>query len=1466
MPVNTAGPVLEVGTGVAHDPASHAAGVSAAEAAIKDIRTLSLSFVLVYVSVHYDLQEVLAGIREAVHDAPILGTTTAGEICAGVHRQSVTVVAVASPHLSVHAAIGNHVSEDWRQALKQATDDPAIAAFVRGEMDTDSTLKRSGTAQFALILYPGNTRTANSMGYELLEGFKSLSLGRIPVFGGGSADDWRMEGNAILFGDRVHPDSLLIAIFHTQLEFGISLGHGFRPGGKRMTVTAADGHELIALDSEPAAEVIAHRVGKSRDSLAGKHITLTTGYPLGSPDPLGQFSVNVASYITPRGGVMLTQPIAVGTELALLAPDPGNSAFAGGEAIRKALIRAGSQTPALILAHYCALRPRILGDAMVRQEIGSMLEIAGRTPLAGFFSFGEDGVADDGIPRHNNGIVAVLALGSELSESAKVAQENERLRLQLAEQAEQRLMADVIRQMEEAIAVIDAGLCITYVNAAFTQMFGYDVGEAVGQPLAILIPPEENSAPSLQAIVDVAIANSFYRGDANWRIKTGRLIPLRLSVSTLKDGNGVVTGYVIAMTDLTESIRSAAVVQASVARYRAAFQTSPDAVNINRVPDGKYLDTNEGFCKITGWTRDEVVGRTSSEINIWHDPADRRRLIGLLQETGEVHSFEARFVKKDGTVIYGSMSASMLYLDGDPCLLTVTRDITERKRADEQILKLSLAVEQSPESIVITDLDGNIEYVNESFVRNTGYGREEVLGRNPRILQSGRTPREVYQDLWATLTLGRVWKGELYNRRADGSEYVEQAIITPIRQPDGQITHYVAVKEDITEQKQHQLRLERLLTEQKAMLDNELIGILKVRNRKTIWANPALEKMLGYGRGELVGNSTRQLYPSDEEYLALGAAAYPVLSVGQIYRSQIRFVHKNGWPVWVDINGVMLDPESDESLWGFIDITDHKRVEAELERHRIHLEELVQQRTAALLKTESEASFILQSSADGLYGIDPDGIITFINPAACELLGYHAEQIIGHTAHETFHHSKVDGTPYPLSEYPSFQALKLGHEVRVDDEVYWHADGHPIPVMYAIHPMVQDGRVTGAVTSFVDMSEQRAAAQAREKALIAAENLARVRSEFLANMSHEIRTPLNGVLGFAEIGYRNHADSEKARNAFAKILTSGTRLLGVINDILDFSKIEAGKLTIQQTEVSIGEVIDHAFELVLERARAKNLSLLVERASGLPATCLSDPLRMGQVLLNLLYNAVKFTKAGGIDLSVSRENDTLIFRVTDTGIGMDEEQLGQLFKPFQQADASASRNYGGTGLGLAISRRILELMGGDIRVESRPGIGSTFEFRLPYVPCDAPPAAETAAPEAGSTGTNQPLAGISILAAEDEPINQMLLEEILGAEGARVSMAGNGQEAVDCVVRNGPDAYDLVLMDIQMPVMDGYEATRRILELVPGLPIIGQTAHAFAEEKARCFDAGMVGHIAKPIDPGALLNLVRRHVAPRHGD
>jgi two-component system sensor histidine kinase/response regulator len=653
--------------------------------------------------------------------------------------------------------------------------------------------------------------------------------------------------------------------------------------------------------------------------------------------------------------------------------------------------------------------------------------------------------------------------------------------------------------------------------------------------------------------------------------------------------------------------------------------------------------------------------------------------------------------------------------------------------------------------------------------------------------------------------------------------------------------------------------------------------------------------------------------------------------------------------------------------------------------------------------SEERSRLILESSAEGIFGVDTQGRITFVNPAACEMLGYVPEELIGQTSHSAIHHHRADGSVIQKEDCPMYRAYSLGESSRIDDEFLWRKDGTGVPVEYGVTPIRKDGSLVGAVVTFMDITlrkqQQKEVLAAKEKA----EEATQMKSMFLANMSHEIRTPMNAIIGLSHLALKTDL-SPKQRDYVSKVHNAGTSLLSVINDILDFSKIEAGKLDLETTDFKLDEVINSVTTLTAQKAHEKGLEFLAHVSPGIPERLMGDPLRLGQILTNFVNNAVKFTEQGEIRLDIellerTGEKVQLKFSVRDTGIGMTPEQSARLFQPFTQADMSTTRKHGGTGLGLTICRRLVELMGGRIWLESKPGVGSTFQFtvwlgvgsekgagkiipeklaKLRILVVDDNPTAREILQEplsavgrhvdsvssgadaiaaikqqdggdpydivfmdwrmpnmdglmtsryikSDETLKHQPaivlvtafgreevreeaerlqldgflvkpvtksmlvdalvnvfgegsqvahgtiphehearLTGARILLVEDNEINQQIAVELLQGAGASVRVANNGREAVDILANGAPPPVDLVLMDLQMPEMDGYQATAKLRadQRLAQLPIIAMTAHATIEERQRCLSAGMNDHISKPIDPAMLFETVGKFYHP----
>ncbi|MDZ7814109.1 MAG: ATP-binding protein [Ideonella sp.] len=562
-----------------------------------------------------------------------------------------------------------------------------------------------------------------------------------------------------------------------------------------------------------------------------------------------------------------------------------------------------------------------------------------------------------------------------------------------------------------------------------------------------------------------------------------------------------------------------------------------------------------------------------------------------------------------------------------------------------------------------------------------------------------------------------------------------------------------------------------------------------------------------------------------------------------------------GMDIWWDmkLDNMLLGDVPSVVCFGH-DITARVNAEAALRNQQQQLEALVQDRTQQLQREQQRMQDVLEALPITLSIRDREGRYTLVNKRFETAIGLARERVLGRPAGDFL-------PPAMMADMRHWDGKVLsGEGEQTFERVIPDPSGRPLDYLITSVPMLDADRQPFAVLNLgTDVTSlktlQRELALAKEEA----ERLAQAKSEFLANMSHEIRTPLNAVLGIAQLGVRRTAVETPEHTDYERILRSGRLLLGVINDILDYSKLDSGKLEVCDEPCELAVLLEDAADMVAERARAKGLALSIDIDAQVPAWLRLDGLRVSQVLVNLLSNAVKFTPQGRVSLEARAQDQTLCLSVRDTGVGIAPEHLARIFDPFEQADSSTTRLYGGTGLGLSISRRLAELMEGDIEVQSENQSGSCFTLKVPLRPLVAPtpPMAVAAAATAGA------LEGLRLLVVDDVEINRTIILAMLRDCGASATGAPSGEAAV-ARLRTQPDAFDAVLMDLQMPGMDGFEATRLLHDGLPDMPVIALTAHALEDQRRKCLEAGMVAHITKPVDLGELARVLREHLPRRH--
>ncbi len=1158
------------------------------------------------------------------------------------------------------------------------------------------------------------------------------------------------------------------------------------------------------------------------------------------------------------------------------------------------------------------------------------------------------------------------------------------------------------------VCFLDEKGTLLRTNRAFCSMLGYDGEELAGRHWTLAAPPDI-AARGERFFAELFSAAPRVSDEWQIRRKDGSLLTALVSFKSLVLSGGA-RRLVLTFTDIDQrKTAEQAALRPSEELYRNVVENVSEAIVMTQ--GGRLIYGNPRAAELSGYALDELL---QMPFEVLVHPDDRMEIAQLYQRRMDGIPASARYahfrvVRKDGQSLWVESSAVRIDWEGQPTMLAFLSDQSERRRQEEALIKSEehhrQVVDNAAEGILVLQ-GGMIVFANSRMHEMVGIGPGEMLGKS--------FLNDIHPD-------DRFLIVDRYARRMRGEEVDEHAQFRTINHRTGQyIWEQVSVVTidweghpaalcfitDITERKALEDKLKQTLDERETILENSIAGMVFLNPAGRInWANRAMFQIFRVDPADQFGKSLEPYYPSREAYLGMGAAVAEAVSRGASYEAEMQMRRGDGTLFWAYLSGRAVNPRdlSHGTVWVAMDITKRRQLEDALNKSEEHYRQVVNNVTECILVVQ-------------------DGRIVFANPRVMQLTGYSQEELFE--------------LPFASAIHPEDRPLVVAHHMRrlrgEDVEQYFqfrivnHITDAIIWVQLSAVTIEWEGRP--ATLSFMtDITERRRLEESlrhsmaerirletlqiqgelkeAELARRHAEETTHAKSMFLANMSHEIRTPMNAIIGMAHLALRTELDARQ-RDYVEKIRSAGISLLGIINDILDFSKIEAGKLDMEHVGFNLDDVLSNVATVTGAKTHEKRLEYLFQFPIDVPRGLVGDPLRLGQVLINLINNAIKFTEQGEIhvacrSLDVSADKIQLQFIVRDTGIGMAPDQTTRLFTAFSQADESTTRKYGGTGLGLSISKRLVELMGGAIHLESEVGVGTVIGFTAwfglaealerrrampdalagmrvlvvddnpnaravladclralplrvelaagaaealaliraadgerPYaavftdldmpgmdgielidaVKSDhalhAPPRMvllsahsheeaqhrierartdsflvkpvnastlidtllELFAPQTRLTASTRiesapRFRGLTVLLVEDNEINQQIARELLQAAGIAVDIAGNGRIALDMLQAAGPGHYGMVFMDVQMPEMDGLEATRRLRadRRFQALPVVAMTAHALVEERDRCFAAGMNDHLAKPVDPDELYRAAARW-CPRHID
>jgi len=1099
------------------------------------------------------------------------------------------------------------------------------------------------------------------------------------------------------------------------------------------------------------------------------------------------------------------------------------------------------------------------------------------------------------------GLGLSVLIGS-LHAARRRAEERKRI-----EESRDRLVA-ILEATTDFVGIADASGRALYLNRAGRRMIG--MGEEV--EISRTTIPDYLPAWASEIVATVCIPTACREGAWSGELamlrRDGCEIPVSMVILVHKDPHGDVQYLSTITRDITERRRAQEAIrranneleaqvrerervntamQAEVAERKRAeeelttsllerqivFDTIPDILYILDC-DGFLVRWNRKLELLTGFSPEELQGRHALDFFLHNERDAAAEAIRLAWKTGYSER-EIDLVRKDGTACPVQWTCVPLEnAKGDRIGLTgMGRDVTEQRRAAEKLRKSEarLAEAQQIAQVGSWEWDPN---TNEVLWSDELY---RILGEEPGVHKPtlGGFADRIYirdrQKALDTVNECLASKSQLdccfRIVRRDGSIRVGRSRGEVAVDGEGRLVRMVGTFQDITDAKRVEEELEtakqvakeasRAQSEFLANMNQEIrqahkLALIASRTHNAVvltdpqgcieWVNDGFSRITEYTLDEVIGRTPGSVLQGPATDCATREYMRAQIRKGEGFHVETVNYAKSGRKYWAALE---VEPIHDAAgrLIHFMaieaDVTERKQ--AEQDRNRL--------------------ATIVESSDDAIIGMDLEGVVTSWNAGAERIFGYQAAETVGRSI--TFL-----SPPQRAHEAASIlKKLRLGERVEPFESVRVAKHGRSIDVSLRMSPIKDhSGQIVGMSKIARDITEFKQQAESLLCAKKLAEEASQAKSRFLANMSHEIRTPMTAVIGFAEVLRRGLDDEAERRECIDTIVSSGNHVLTLLSDILDLSKIEAGRIEYQRIRCSPHQVVSDVLSILRIQAVEKGLGLECEWEGRAPESIETDPDCLRQLLMNLVGNAIKFTERGAVRVVAAVNFDQpeprMVIEVHDTGIGIAPENLERIFSPFDQADVSVTRRFGGTGLGLTISRRIAHGLGGELTVASRLGEGSVFRATIATGPLDEGripqrPSTEALASHDLSGALTTQLNGARILLVEDGATNRKLISLVLRRAGAEVVCAVDGQAGFKAAIEQ---RFDLILMDMQMPVLDGYEATRRLRAAGYVGPILALTAHALRGDAEVCLACGCDDHLVKPIEHDRLLNAVAEHM------